>query len=222
MNKHTLTTKRTSGLALRLALLDKLSVALYAVFRLVTLSTRHTIPAERLLSNTTHCLSIGVLAANLQVGADVIFITFGQKLLDLVSKGIEFGGFATERATSGALRLAFFDVLGVAVERLFLRVAHLAGEALTAEVLLADVTDDFAIFDALDGETGADVSVVVAGGSGEPVRESQDAWGGREGNLDRDCDGVIIGVEGERGGVGGASEKRCRDEEERGAAELHL
>lgn len=128
----------------------------------------------------------------------------------------------TKRAGSLALGLAVLEELGVAVEGLLLRVAHGAGETLAAEILLANVAYYFTVLDALDGKTGANVVIVIGGRGVEPIREGQDAWLGGEGNLDGDREGVIVWVKGERGGVSGAGQKRRGENEEGGAAELHV
>lgn len=168
VGENSLATKRTSSLALRLALLNKLCIALNAVLGLMALSTSHTIPAKRFLTDTTHRLTILVLAADLQVGANIVLITIHHctplllcsldTLLDSVG---DLVGFTAQGTTSGALGSTLFDVLGVAVEGFLFRVAHGARETASTEILLAQISDDFAIADALHGELGADVVVVI-------------------------------------------------------------
>lgn len=227
VNKDTLSTERTGCLALSLALLDELGVALDRVFGLVALTTGDAVPAERLLANGAHSLAIRVLARNLHVGADVIVVTgesTAEDTLPIVELVLDGGLLATERAACLTLGLAFLDKLGVAVQGLLLGVAHLAREALTTEVLLADVAYHLAILDALDGKTGADVIVIAVDvGRVEPVGEGEHSRGGREGNLDGDRDGVIVGVECERRSARAASGsyQGSGEDEERSAGELH-
>lgn len=90
---------------------------------------------------------------------------------------------------------------------------------MTAEVLFAEITYDFAIANALDWKLGADVSIVIGGV--EPVREGKNARCGREGNLDRNRDLIIVCVEGQRSGGGGLRQKCGRDDKKRGRADLH-
>lgn len=174
MDKHAaLAAQRPSRLALSLASADEARVALHRVLGLPALPTRHAVSAEGLLANIAHRLTISVLAIHLHVWADIVLVAL---VIDhLIKLVLHLAELSPKWTTRLALSCTLLDVLGVAVERLFLRVAHFARQALSAEILLADAADDLAVFDALHGETRADVVVV---GRGEPVGEGEDARGG--------------------------------------------